>query len=72
MNDAEKLELAEKYFIEGWSLSVSMSKAGFKSNWLTTKIANHPKVLKMTEIRKANHREKMLLINNWGKDAETV
>lgn len=48
----KQLELAKYHFEEGWSLSVAMAKAGFRSNWKQIGyIRNNPDVQKLVELR---------------------
>lgn len=63
--DSEQLEIkvlnALVYFNSGWSLSASMSRAGFSANWMSyPEIRNHPRIEKMRQENVLRNYEKRM------------
>ena len=52
---------ASRNFRSGWSLSASMSKAGFPANWMTHLIIReHPRIIQMREENIQRNYEKRM------------
>lgn len=48
----EMFEKAKSYFEEGWSLGLSMRKAGFRPEWTAdSRVVTHPTVVQLKKIR---------------------
>lgn len=53
-------------FNDGWSMNMSMSKAGFTSTWNgQAEVANHPLIKTLKAINKDNHKKKQSLMGSF-------
>lgn len=58
---SEKVErLKYHYYEEGWSLDLSMFKAGFGKVWHKTYVAEHPEIIKIREHNQERYKKKRL------------
>lgn len=64
--DLEKnIELARKYFDEGWSIHVSMRKAGFKATWQTKgEIVKNHVIKKMLNDNNERWKNKRMILSS--------